>query len=161
MPAGANNGFDAERFAKLMAGFDTGNACEAEAMNKGRAMRRMLVAAGLRFVDVMERGDVKQALDAQLQPVRENSAELVEARKKAEEWRKEVTERIQQVRQLAEVLKTREQEFDAYRRKAEREMQARGARVGAAGAGAGPVNGGLTAVVVVLVVALLIAAALR
>ena len=39
----------------------------------------MLANNGLRFVDVMERADVKQALDAQLQPVREDSPELKEA----------------------------------------------------------------------------------
>ena len=75
----ASNGFDAEGFAKLVARFDTGNPCEAEAMNAARAMRRRVAEQGLRFVDVMERADVKQALDAQLQPVREDSAELKEA----------------------------------------------------------------------------------
>src|ERR1700694_5974584 len=71
--------FDTQEFAKLMARFDTGNASEAEAMSAARVMRRMVASEGLRFVNVMERADVKKALDAQLQPVREDSAELQEA----------------------------------------------------------------------------------
>ena len=62
--------FDAQEFAKLMARFDTGNASEAEAMSAARMMRRMVASEGLRFVDVMERADVKKALDAQLQQSR-------------------------------------------------------------------------------------------
>ena len=164
MPANAHNGFNAKRFAALMAGFDTGNPCEEEAMSKARALRRMVAAENLRIVDVWGRADVRQALDAQLRPVREDSAELIEARKKAEERREEVMQRIQQVRQLAELVKKREQEFDAYRRKAEREMRSRVASAAVAGGAvgdAGLVNGGLTVVAVILVLALLIAAALR
>jgi hypothetical protein len=56
-------------------------------MNKGRAMRRMVAADGLRLVDVLGRADVMQALDAQLQPVREVSPELMEARRLVEELR--------------------------------------------------------------------------
>jgi len=62
---------DARRFAALMAGFDLGNPNEAEAMGKGRALRRMVAACGLRMVDVMEMPDVREALDAQMQPLRQ------------------------------------------------------------------------------------------
>jgi hypothetical protein len=71
--------FDPVEFAKLMARFDTGNSNEAEAMNAMRVIRRMVVSDSLRFVDVMQRADVKEALDIQLQPVREESPELKEA----------------------------------------------------------------------------------
>jgi hypothetical protein len=73
---GANNEFDPQHFALLMGSFDTGNASEAEAMNAARLLRRSLAGRGLRLVDVIYRADVMQALDAHLQPVREESAEL-------------------------------------------------------------------------------------
>lgn len=76
MPNAANNGIDPERFAALWAGCDCGNPNEAEALSKFRALRRMALAAKLRIVDVMGRADVVQALDAQLEPVREESPEL-------------------------------------------------------------------------------------
>jgi hypothetical protein len=76
MPAPANNGFEPEEFAKLLANFDTGNPNEASAINAARLLRRSLVGNGLRLVDVMGRCDVMAALDAQLQPVREESPEL-------------------------------------------------------------------------------------
>jgi hypothetical protein len=79
MPVAASNGLDPERFAALWAGCDTGNANEAEAVNKFRALRRMVVADNVRIVDVMGRADVVQALDVQLQPLREESPQLKEA----------------------------------------------------------------------------------
>jgi len=39
MPAAVNNGFEPERFASLWAGCDTGNANEAESVNKFRALK--------------------------------------------------------------------------------------------------------------------------
>ncbi len=81
MPAAAaHNGFDPERFAALWAGCDTGNNNEAEAVNKFRALRRMVAGNNLRIVDcVTGRDDVMHALDAQLKPVRKDSAELAAA----------------------------------------------------------------------------------
>jgi hypothetical protein len=79
MPGAANNGFDPEDFAKLMASFDTGNPSEAEATNAGRMLRRSLASNGLGLVDVMGRADVMQALEVRLQPVREESPQLKEA----------------------------------------------------------------------------------
>lgn len=98
MANGTSNGLDADAFAKCIARFDIANPSEAEAMNAARALRRMVAREGLRFVDVMERADVKQALDAQLQPVREDSPELKEA--------------FGKVAQLAEAL-AREKEITA------------------------------------------------
>jgi hypothetical protein len=90
--------FDPVEFAKLMARFDTGNGNEAEAMTAMRMARRMVVSENLRFVDVMERADVKEALDIQLQPLREESPELKEA--------------FARITELAEALK-REKEITA------------------------------------------------
>jgi len=104
MPSAQQNDLDPEDFAKLMARFDTGNPSEAEAMNAGRLMRRGLVSRNLRLVDVIGRPDVVQALDAQLQPVRHASAELIEAQNIAEDLRQEVMERVRQVTQLALAL---------------------------------------------------------
>jgi len=61
---------EADRFAALMAGFDTGNPSEAEAMNKGRAARRMAIEKGLRLCDAWELPEIRHAVDRQLQPVR-------------------------------------------------------------------------------------------
>lgn len=66
---------EAQRFAALMAGFDTGNPSEAEAMGKGRAIRRMLVEKGLRLVDALELPEIRQALDDQMQPARQAVAD--------------------------------------------------------------------------------------
>ena len=79
MPAGQQRGFDAERFAALVATFDN-NPNEAEAMNGARMFRRMAHGDNKRVVDLIYRADVMAALDAVLQPVREASPELVEAR---------------------------------------------------------------------------------
>jgi hypothetical protein len=67
---------EAERFAALMAGFDTGNPSESEAMGKVRALRRMVAAktlpdgTPLRIVDAWELPEIREAIDRQLQPVR-------------------------------------------------------------------------------------------
>ena len=66
---------EAQRFAALIAGFDTGNPSEAEAMGKGRAMRRMLVEKGLRLVDALKLPEIRQALDDQMQPARQAVAD--------------------------------------------------------------------------------------
>jgi hypothetical protein len=67
---------EAERFAALMAGFDTGNPSESEAMGKVRALRRMVAAktlpdgTPLRIVDAWELPEIRVAIDTQLQPAR-------------------------------------------------------------------------------------------
>lgn len=155
------NGFDARRFALLMAGFDTGNPSETEAMGKARALRRMVAAAGLRIVDVMGRADVKQALDDQMEPLREESRELQEAREEAAALRAELTERTRDVRELAELL-TQERETSAAM---QRELAAVRSRANQARPMPAPVShclvgGGFVAAVVVMVVALLAASVL-
>src|ERR1700676_5284850 len=141
--------FDPEEFAKLMARFDTGNASEAEAVSAARMMRRMVASEGLRFVDVMERADVKKDLDAQLQPVREDSAELKEA--------------FAKVTELAKAL-AQEREISTRLREQLAACSASGANPSAPAAGVSPgslVNGWLEAFAAALAAALMIAAALK
>jgi hypothetical protein len=109
MPGTASNGFCPERFAALIARFETANPSEAEAMNAARALRRMVTMNNLRLVDVLERADVKQALDVQLQPVREESPAVKAALEQAGALREELTERTRNVRELAELLKRQEE----------------------------------------------------
>lgn len=147
MPATPKNGLDAQEFARLMARFDTGNSSEAEAMNAIRVLRRMVAEAGLRFVDVMGRADVKQALDAQMQPVREDSVELKEA--------------FGKIAELADLL-AKERELSAgLRQRLAGAPPAGQARTRRARADGGLVNGGLIAVTVLIVVMLLAGAAFR
>jgi len=136
--------FDAVEFAKLMARFDTGNSNEAEAISAARVMRRMVVSDGLRIVDVMGRADVMAALDAQLQPVREDSPELKAA--------------FLEVARLADLVKRREEAVGELRQKL---AGVRPAGPLPVSADAGLVNGGLVAALVVIALALMIAAAFR
>jgi predicted nucleic acid-binding Zn-ribbon protein len=94
----------ARRFAALMAGCDLGNASEEEALGKFRALRRMAADSGLRIVDVLELPDVKQAIDDQMQPRRQESAALQKAMEQADALREELTARTRDVRKLAELL---------------------------------------------------------
>lgn len=146
MPGAASNGLDPERFAALWAGCDTGNVNEAEAVSKFRALRRMVVADNLRIVDVMGRADVAQALDVQLQPVREESPQLKEA--------------FGQITQLADAL-AREREITAELR----EELSVGPVAGSCArplpprvSDGGLINGGLVAAVSLVAVMLMIAA---
>jgi hypothetical protein len=124
MPSVPTGGLDPQLFASLIARFDTGNN-EAEAMNAARAMRRMVSKEGLRIVDVLERADVRKALDDQLQPVREDSAELKEA--------------FDKIRQLADLLAQERQKPQRRQTRTE----------------SGPINGGLVALVTLAVIVLL------
>jgi hypothetical protein len=96
--------FSPEQFAKLMALFDTGNPSEAEAMNAARLIRRPLVAKKLRLVDVIYRTDVMEALDAQLQPVREENPKLKEAFLRIENLENLAKEREETIRKLRKKL---------------------------------------------------------
>jgi hypothetical protein len=104
---------DARRFAALLAGFDTGNGSEEEAIAKVRALRRMAEAAGMRVVDVMELPEVKQAIDDQMGPKRQESPELREALEQAAAMQEELTERTRNVRNLADSLKQEQERSEA------------------------------------------------
>jgi hypothetical protein len=75
---------EAERFAMLWAGFDIGNPNEAEAMGKGRALRRMLAGKkfddgkDVRLCDGFELDEIRAALDAQCLPRRRPLANLAD-----------------------------------------------------------------------------------
>jgi hypothetical protein len=108
---------EAGRFAALWAGFDTGNASEAEAMGKGRALRRMVAAKGVRLADAYELPEIRAALDAQMQPVRQAMPDVAALQE-------ELTARMADVRKLAtdlagceELLLRRERECEALRRR--------------------------------------------
>jgi hypothetical protein len=113
MPAGQQNGFDAERFAAFVATFDN-NPNEAESMTGARMFRRMAKAEGLRVVDLFYRGDVMTALDAVLQPVRENpdKAAREAAENEAAELRAKLAGAIAKATDLANEL-TNEKELTA------------------------------------------------
>ena len=108
MPKQKPKDVNARRFAAVMAGCDTGNPSEEEAVSKFRALRHMAADAGLRIVDVLEIPGVRQALDDQMQPVRQDSRELHEAMEQAAMLRQELTERTRDVRRLAELLATKQ-----------------------------------------------------
>jgi hypothetical protein len=102
---------EAERFAALWAGFETVNPSEHEAIGKGRMMRRMALAKGLRIVDALELPEIRKAIDAQLQPVRGANTEAA-ARAEVEELRGKLAVVVPKVRELTEAL-TREKELTA------------------------------------------------
>jgi hypothetical protein len=117
MPAAQGQvNFDAQRFASLWAGFDTGNANEAEAMGKARALRRMAAGANYRLIDVLGRLDVMQALDAQLAPLREPTPELITARELATEHCELAKQAVAKAEHWAEVAKRQETVIDELRR---------------------------------------------
>jgi hypothetical protein len=95
---------NARRFAALMAGFDTGNVSEEEAISKGRALRRMASEANLRIVDALEIPEIKKAIDDQMQPVRQESPALQTAMEQAAALREELTARTRDVRKMADLL---------------------------------------------------------
>ncbi len=116
MPGAASNGFCPDRFAALLARFETANPSEAEAINAARALRRMVAMNNLRFVDALGRGDVIAALDVQLQPVREENPQVKAAQEQALALREELTERTRNVREMAELLKREEETSEALRK---------------------------------------------
>jgi predicted RNase H-like nuclease (RuvC/YqgF family) len=95
---------NARRFVALLAGFDTGNASEEEALSKGRAMRRMAADANMRVVDVLELPEVRQALNDQMQPARWESKEMQQALEHITALREELRERTRDVRWMADAL---------------------------------------------------------
>jgi hypothetical protein len=107
MPASQQSGFDPERFAALVATFDN-NPNEAEGMNGARLFRRMAHGAGLRVVDLFYRADIMAALDGNLQPVREASPELAEARTLIEKLREDNAQLEKDGAALALALKRQE-----------------------------------------------------
>jgi hypothetical protein len=158
MPAGQQqNTFDPERFAAFVAAFD-GNANEAEGMNGGRMLRRMAHGAGLRVVDLFYRADVMAALDAALQPVRENPEKAAReaAQNEAAELRAKLAGTIAKATELADELRN-EKELTARLR-----AQASGAAKQGQGTADETTAGGWLAGAVALIAAvMMIASAFR
>jgi hypothetical protein len=100
---------EADRFAALMAGFDTGNPSDAEAVGKAKALRRMASAAGLRVIDALELPEVRHALDEQMHPVRhQGDASALQAEN--EDLRARLAVVVPKVTELAESLKRAQDE---------------------------------------------------
>lgn len=102
---------EAQRFAALVAGFEIANPSEAEAMLKGRLMRRMAVAKGLRLVDVFELPETRKVIDDQLEPVRAANTDAA-AQAEVEELRGKLALVVPKLREVTEAL-TREKELTA------------------------------------------------
>jgi hypothetical protein len=118
MPKAQNKpDIDAHRFAGVLAGFDVCNASDEEALTKGLALRRMAVKAGMRIVDLLELPEIKEAIDDQLSPKRKPDPALRGALEQAAALREELTERTRDVRKLADLLRQREEEARAERKR--------------------------------------------
>jgi Mg2+ and Co2+ transporter CorA len=95
---------EAERFAALWAGFDTGNTSEAEAMGKGRVMRRMAAERNLRIVDALELPEIRQALDDQMQPVRQAVPDVAAMQAELEDLRGKLAFVVPKLREVTDAL---------------------------------------------------------
>lgn len=106
---------EAERFAALMAGFDTPNPSEAEAMEKGRSLRRMAAKKNVRVVDAFELPEIRAALDAQMKPERMEMPDVAALQAENDDLRGKLALAVPKVTELAEALEvlTREREEDA------------------------------------------------
>ncbi len=98
---------EAERFAALMAGFDTGNPSEAEAMGKGRLLRRMADEKKIRLVDAFELPEIRQAIDVQSQPNRQPVPDVAPMQAEIDDLRNKLAVAMPKVRELAEELAKR------------------------------------------------------
>jgi hypothetical protein len=147
----------AERFAALWAGADTGNANEAEAVGKYRLAWRMAKGKGVRVVDAMELPEIRQALDAQMQPQRQGVSDGAALQAQVEELTGRLALTVPKLREVAEAL-TVENELTAQLRA---QVQAAYQKHGGAACTPAPVDGfGRGFVVVPLIgLALMIASA--
>ena len=98
---------EAETIASLWAGWDTGNASEAEAMNKGRILRRKAEEKKLRIIDMLELPEIRLAMDQQLSPVRGPCPSCAALQGELQEAETELTERERQTRKLIDDYETR------------------------------------------------------
>jgi hypothetical protein len=100
----------------VLAGFDTSNDSDEEALTKALALRRMAVKARMRIIDLMELPEVRQAIDDQMRPVRKPDPAVKEALEHAASLQEELTERTRDVRMLAERLGRQDEEMERMRR---------------------------------------------
>lgn len=95
---------EAERFAALWAGFDAGNHNEAEAMGKGRAVRRMAVEKEIRLIDALELPEIRQAIDVQMQPLRQAVPDVAALQAENDELQRKIGIAVPKVTELAQNL---------------------------------------------------------
>jgi hypothetical protein len=97
---------EAQRFAALMAGFDTGNASEDEALAKGRMLRRMAEKKHFRVIDAFELPEIRQALDRQMQPARHVMPDMASLQTEIADLRGKLAVAVPKLRELAEAMGT-------------------------------------------------------
>jgi hypothetical protein len=97
---------DAARFAALLAGFDTTNPSESEAMSKARALRRMAAERKVRIVDALELPEIRQALDDQMEPIRQVGPDVDALQAEIEDLRGKLAMVVPKVTELAHALST-------------------------------------------------------
>jgi hypothetical protein len=157
---------EAQRFAALWAGFETGNLSEFEAMGKGRIMRRMVAAKGLRIADALELPEIRKAIDDRLQVVRAANTDNAAVKAEADELRGKLAVVVPKVRELTEAL-TREKELTAQlrgqlqTRQEPQRMQSNGTGSGAATPSLGAQSWLFELAAVVAAVVLVVMAAFR
>jgi len=95
----------AQRFAALIAGWDTGNPSdEAEEVGKGRAARRMAAERNIRVVDALELPEIRKALDDQMQPVRQPAPDVAALQAEIKDLRKKLAFVVPKLREVTEAL---------------------------------------------------------
>jgi hypothetical protein len=100
---------EAQRFAALWAGSDTGNPSEVEAMGKGRAIRRMVAERNLRVIDVLELPEIREALDDQMQPIRLPIPDVAALQAENDDLRRKLAVVVPKLRELADELKNEQE----------------------------------------------------
>jgi hypothetical protein len=98
---------EAQTFAGMWAGFDIGNASEAEAMAKGRILRRKAEEKNLRLIEVLELPEIRAAIDHQMSPKRGPCPACEAAQNAAEAAQAKLAEREKQTRKLIEDFEAR------------------------------------------------------
>jgi hypothetical protein len=91
---------EAERFASLWAGSDTGNTAEPEVAIKFRQLRRLASEKNLRIIDALELPEIRKAIDDQLHPTRVPCAGCVAAQAETQAAKTALAERERQTKQL-------------------------------------------------------------
>jgi len=103
---------EAHTFASTWAGFDMANANEAEAMTKGRMLRRKAAEKNLRVIDALELPEIRRAIDEQLSPKRGPCQACPVVESKLQDAETKLTERERQTKILIDDYKAQIKEKD-------------------------------------------------
>lgn len=98
---------EAQTIASLWAGWETGNASEAEAMAKVRVLWRKCGEKKTRIIDMLELPEIRLAIDQQLSPVRGPCPSCAALQGELQEAETKLTERERQTRKLIDDYETR------------------------------------------------------